>query len=65
MILFLSWKCSGPLKFMAVVVVEDTLSKTVASQAKVESVQLLLQCLGECFGLGRRVNAEPLGQLAS
>lgn len=39
----LSWKCSGPLKFMAVVVVEDTLSKTVASQAKVESVQLLLQ----------------------
>lgn len=38
---------------MAVVVVEDTLFKTVASQAKVESVQLLLQCLGECFGLGR------------
>ena len=58
MILFLSWKCSGPLKFMAVVVVEDTLSEIVASQAKVESVQLLLECLGECFSLSRRVNAE-------
>ena len=43
---------------MAVVVVEDTLSEIVASQAKVESVQLLLECLGECFSLSRRVNAE-------
>ena len=58
MILFHSWKCSGPLKFMAVAVVEATLSEIVASQAKVESVQLLPQCLGECFNPSRKVNAE-------
>lgn len=56
--LFHSWKCSGPLKFMAVAVVEVTLSEIVASQAKAESVQLLPQCLGECFSLSRKVNAE-------
>lgn len=56
------WGISGPLQFVAMAVVEDTPSQTASLQAKVESVQLLLRCLDERFGLRRKVNMEVSGE---